>query len=42
MKENLYFKQLQPNYVNNLQKQTKKRAHKINITLYWSRCGGQI
>ena len=35
MKENLHFKKLQLNYINNHQKQ--KRAYKISNSLYWGR-----
>ena len=34
MKENLHFKQLRLNYINN-QKKNKNRMHKIDNSLYW-------
>ena len=40
MKENLNFKQLQLDYINN-QKQKEKKTHKISNSLYWGRCGCQ-
>ena len=38
MKENLHFKQLRMNYINNQkqkQEQKKKKTHKISHSLYW-------